>query len=143
MGDSDDEERRNISNKGWFKTEAYKPDKLKVFTPDKTVVIRPNDKAMLELLKVTLEDGTIVNEEKEDLRVWCCDDDPDIKGLSEGIKGRKLGEFLRIKCSPTWGYPEDRRQALGVSDDAVLVFWVWVKEVDPYLQHEPKCCTIL
>ena len=92
---------------------------------------------------VTLEDGTVITEQKEDLRVWCCDDDPEIKGLSEGIKNRKLGEFLRIKCSPTWGYSEDKRNVLGLNDDAIVIFWVWIKEVDPYLNHDPKCCTIL
>ena len=90
-----------------------------------------------------MEDGTVVTDQKEDMRVWCCDDDPEIKGLSEGVKDQQLGKFLRIKCSPNWGYSEEKRRVLGIDDNAVLVFWVWIKEIDPYLDHEPKCCTIL
>merc|ERR1712228_582945 len=84
-----------------------------------------------------------ITEQKEDMRVWCCDDDPEIKGLSEGIKKRKLGEFLSIKCSPGWGYGDEKRRMLGINDDSIVIFYVWVKEVDPYLNHDPKCCTIL
>ena len=65
------------------------------------------------------------------------------KALSEGIKGRKLGEFLRIKCSANWGYNRELREQNNIKDEDVMVFWVWIKEVDPYLNHEPKCCTIL
>mmetsp|Transcript_15090 Transcript_15090/g.23635 ORF Transcript_15090/g.23635 Transcript_15090/m.23635 type:complete len:144 (-) Transcript_15090:227-658(-) len=143
MGDSDDEAANDLNEKGWVKVEGYHPEKLKVFTPDKEIKIHPNDKAILEIQKVTLDNGTVLTEQKEDMRVWCCDDDPEIKGLSEGIKGRKLGEFLQIKCSPSWGYSDDKRRILGINEDAVVVFWVWIKEVDPYLNHEPKCCTIL
>ena len=85
-----------------------------------------------------MEDGTVVTDQKEDMRVWCCDDDPEIKGLSEGVKDQQLGKFLRIKCSPNWGYSEEKRRVLGIDDNAVLVFWVWIKEIDPYLDHEPK-----
>ena len=28
---------------------------------------------------VTLEDGSVLISQKEDKRVWCCDDDPEIK----------------------------------------------------------------
>eukprot|EP00483_Globobulimina_turgida_P010715 UN10736 len=139
--DSDDE--KELNEKGWVEVEEYKPERLKIHTPDKPIKVEANDKAILEIQKVTLEDGTLITEQKEDMRVWCCDDDPEIKGLSEGIKNRKLGEFLRIKCSPGWGYQEDKRQILGINDDAIVVFHVWIKEVDPYLQHDPKCCTIL
>ena len=92
---------------------------------------------------MTLEDGSVLIAQKEDKRVWCCDDDPEIRGLSEGIKHRKLGEFLRITCSPNWHYDEEKREQLGLKDTDAVVFWVWIKEVDPYLNHEPKCCIIL
>eukprot|EP01083_Nonionella_stella_P026645 73387_1 len=151
MSNQNNDERDRVNEKGWVEVEAYKPENLKIFTPNKTIKIRPNDKAMLQIRKVTFEDGNVIidnvsdpDEENEQLtRVWCCDDEPEIKGLSEGIKGRTLGEFLRIKCSPNWGYPPDQLQMMGIPEDQSLIFWVWIKEVDPYLAHDPKCCTIL
>eukprot|EP01084_Bolivina_argentea_P242993 407462_1 len=144
MADDPYDDTRDLKNmKGWVKVEEYHPEKLRVFTPKKTIRIRPNDKAILEIQKVTFANGAPISEEKEEMRVWCCDDEPDIKALSEGIKGRRLGEFLRIRCPANWAYHEQKRQQMGISDDQVIIFWVWIKEVDPYLQHDPKCCTVL
>lgn len=146
MADDSDREDEEMNNeKGWVRVEEYKPEKLKVHVPDQVIRIHPNDKALLEIQKVTLKeaDGTVLTEQKEEVRVWCCDDDPDIKGLSEGIKNRKLGEFLRITCSPNWGYNEEKRRVLGITEDDSVVFHVWIKEVDPYLNHDPKCCVVL
>lgn len=146
MADDSDREDEEINNeKGWVRVEEYKPEKLKVHVPDTVIRIHPNDKALLEIQKVTLKEanGTVLTEQKEEVRVWCCDDDPEIKGLSEGIKNRKLGEFLRITCSPNWGYGDEKCRAFGISGDDIVVFHVWIKEVDPYLNHEPKCCVVL
>eukprot|EP01084_Bolivina_argentea_P040470 74794_1 len=144
MSDSEEEEDINKDDdKGWVKVEEYHPENVRITVPDKNIKVLKNDKAILEIREVTLEDGTVVTDQKEDMRVWCCDDDPEIKGLSEGVKNQMLGTFLQIKCSPNWGYAEEKRRVLGIDDNAILVFWVWIKEVDPYLDHEPKCCTIL
>lgn len=56
MGDSDDDRNDEDNEKGWVKVEEYHPEKLKVFTPDQTIKIHPNDKAILEIQK-----GIIVN----------------------------------------------------------------------------------
>ena len=53
MSDSDEEQREDINkdSKGWVRVEEYHPEKLKVFTPDKTIKVHPNDKAILEIQK--------------------------------------------------------------------------------------------
>ena len=55
MADSDreDEDELNNDEKGWVKVEAYKPDGVKVNTPDKAIIIEPNDNALLDVLKGT------------------------------------------------------------------------------------------
>eukprot|EP01083_Nonionella_stella_P289512 985147_1 len=132
MADSKDDNEE----KGWVKVEEYAPPKnMKVIKPDKVIKVAKNDKVLLQIQKVTLLSGQVIADEPHDMRVWCCDDDPDIKGLSEGIKNQSLGKFLKIQCSPTWGYSKNKRQELGIDDNAVLVFFVWIKEVDPYLKH--------
>ncbi len=47
--DSDDE--KELNEKGWVKVEEYKPERLRVHTPDKAIKVEANDKAILEIQK--------------------------------------------------------------------------------------------
>ena len=49
--EDENEEVLNSNEEGWVKVESYKPDGVRVNTPDKPIIIEPNDNAVLDVLK--------------------------------------------------------------------------------------------